>query len=71
MPDAVGGYSRILGSLASGALSNLYHPSENRRSARLTLQNTALGIGGAAAGNLLQEFLYKRLTTNAPKGARR
>ena len=56
-------YSRILGSLTSGALSNFYHPSENRRSARLTFQNTALGIGGAMAGNLLQEFLLKRLTT--------
>jgi hypothetical protein len=60
-------YSRILGSLTAGALSNLYHPAENRRSARLTIQNTALGIAGAAAGNLLQEFLYRRLTTNASK----
>lgn len=55
-------YSRILGSLASGALSNFYYPAENRRSARLTLENAALAIGGAAGGNLLQEFLFKRLT---------
>jgi hypothetical protein len=58
-------YSRILGSLASGALSNLYYPAEDRRSARLTLQNTAFGIGGAAAGNLFQEFLFRRLTTHS------
>ena len=58
-------YSRILGSLTSGALSNLYYPAEDRRSARLTLENAAFGIGGAALGNLLQEFLFKRLTTHA------
>jgi hypothetical protein len=62
-------YSRILGSLASGALSNLYYPAEDRRSARLTFQNTALGIGGAAAGNLLQEFLFRRLTTHSRRPA--
>jgi hypothetical protein len=56
-------YSRILGSLASGALSNLYYPAEDRRSARLTFENTTIGIGGAAAGNLFQEFLFKKLTT--------
>jgi hypothetical protein len=60
-------YSRILGSLASGALSNLYYPAEDRRTARLTFENAAIGIGGAAIGNLLQEFLFKGLTTHAPK----
>ncbi len=58
-------YSRILGNLASGALSNLYYPEEDRRSARLTLENAAIGIGGAALGNLFQEFLFRRLTTHA------
>ncbi len=60
-------YSRILGHLASGAISNLYYPAENRRGARLTLENAAIGIGGAAAGNVMQEFLLKRLTTHAHK----
>ena len=62
-------YSRVLGSLASGALSNLYYPEEDRRSARLTFENAALAIGGAAVGNLFQEFLFKRLTTHAHKSA--
>jgi hypothetical protein len=62
-------YSRVLGSLASGALSNLYYPEEDRRRARLTFENTAIGIGGAALGNLFQEFLFKRLTTHAHKSA--
>jgi hypothetical protein len=58
-------YSRILGHLASGAISNFYYPAEDRRGIRLTLWNTALGIGGAAAGNLMQEFVLRRLTTHA------
>jgi hypothetical protein len=58
-------YSRILGNLASGALSNVYYPAEDRRSARLTFENAAIGIGGAAVGNLFQEFLLRKLTTHA------
>jgi hypothetical protein len=58
-------YSRLFGSLASGALSNLYYPEEDRRSARLTFENAAIGFGGAAIGNLFQEFLFKRLTTHS------
>ena len=58
-------YSRVLGSFASGALSNLYYPAEDRRSLRLTFENAAYGIGGAALGNLFQEFLFKKLTTHS------
>lgn len=56
-------YSGILGSLASGAISNFYYPAEDRRGARLVLQNTALGIAGGAVGNVMQEFLYARFTS--------
>jgi hypothetical protein len=56
-------YSGILGSLASGAISNLYYPEEDRRGARLTLENTALGIAGSALGHVAQEFLYARFTS--------
>jgi uncharacterized membrane protein YeaQ/YmgE (transglycosylase-associated protein family) len=56
-------YSGILGSLAAGAISNLYYPKEDRRGARLTLQNTALGIAGSAVGHVTQEFLYARFTS--------
>jgi hypothetical protein len=58
-------YSHILGHLASGAISNFYYPAEDRRGVGLTLRNTALGIAGAAAGNLMQEFVLRRLTTHA------
>ena len=56
-------YSGILGSLAAGAISNLYSPEEDRRGARLTLQNTALGLAGSAVGHVMQEFLYARFTS--------
>src|SRR5581483_4430843 len=56
-------YSGIVGTVASGAISNFYYPPEDRRGARLILTNTLLGIGGSAAGHLAQEFLYARFTT--------
>jgi len=62
-------YSRVLGSFAAGAISNLYYPEEDRRSARLTFENAAIGIGGAAVGNLFQEFLFRRLTTHSRRSA--
>jgi hypothetical protein len=62
-------YSRILGHLAAGAISNLYYPAENRQAVRLTFENAAIGLAGAAAGNLMQEFVLKRLTKR-PQGGR-
>jgi hypothetical protein len=62
-------YSGVLGSLASGALSNLYYPAEDRKGVRLTFENAAFGIGGAAVGHLAQEFLYRRLTSHSRKPA--
>ncbi len=58
-------YSRVLGHLASAGISNLYYPPEDRHGLSLTLTNTAIGIGGAAIGNLMQEFVYNHLTTHA------
>jgi hypothetical protein len=59
-------YSGILGSLASGGLSNLYYPANDRDSAALTFDNTAIGIASTAASNLLQEFLIRKLTPKLP-----
>lgn len=56
-------YSGILGSLAAGGLSNLYYPADDRRGLRLTLENAAISIGGAAAAHVAQEFLLKRVTS--------
>ncbi len=59
-------YSGILGGLASGGISNLYYPAKDR-DAGLTFQNFAIGLGATAAANILQEFVIRRFTSNAPK----
>jgi Carboxypeptidase regulatory-like domain len=59
-------YSEILGSLASGGISNLYYPASDRNGAALTFENAAIGIGATAAINLLQEFVIRKLTPNVP-----
>ena len=56
-------YSGIVGSLASGAIANFYYPEEDRRGARLMMENAALGMVGGAIGHLAQEFLYARMTS--------
>jgi hypothetical protein len=60
-------YSNVLGSLASGGISNLYYPANDRDGAELTFENAAIGIGSSAISNLLQEFLIRKLTPKAPK----
>jgi len=54
-------YSGILGSLASGGISNLYYPAQYRGVA-LTFENTLVGIAEGAATNLFEEFLIPKLT---------
>jgi hypothetical protein len=55
-------YAGVLGDFASGAISNLYYPAANRNGAELTITNGFLAIAGNAAGNLLQEFVLKKLS---------
>jgi hypothetical protein len=62
-------YSSILGSLASGGISNLYYPGKDRHDAALTFETALIGIGSTAATNLLQEFVIRKLTRNAPNYA--
>ena len=59
-------YSYIMGSLASGGISNAYYP-EKSRGVGLVFENTAIGLGENAAVNLLQEFVIRKLTPNLPK----
>ncbi len=58
-------YSGILGSLAGGGISNLYYPAGSRDGAWLTFENTFIGIGGSAIGNIFQEFVVRKLTPHA------
>lgn len=58
-------YSGILGTLAAGGVSNAYYPPKDR-GAGLVFENELIGIGGAAAGNIIQEFIIPKLTPNLP-----
>ncbi len=60
-------YSGILGSLAAGGISNLYYPEADRHGFGDTVSNTLIGIGTGAAVNILQEFVFRKLTPKAPK----
>jgi hypothetical protein len=59
-------YSYLLGTMSSGALSNAYYPHADR-GASLVFVNAGIGIGGRAVGAVIQEFIGKKLTKNAPK----
>ena len=60
-------YSNILGGLASGGISNLYYPKNDREGADLTFENAGIGVGATAVTNLLQEFLIRHLTPKTQK----
>jgi hypothetical protein len=57
-------YSYLLGDVSAAALSILYYPEANR-GAHLVFTNAAVGLAGRIGGNLIREFLSKRLTPNA------
>jgi carboxypeptidase family protein len=59
-------YSGIIGSLASGGISNLFYPASDRNGPALTLENTAMSIGSTAIFNLMQEFVLRKLTPKVP-----
>src|SRR5215831_6635594 len=58
-------YSAILGSIASGGISNLYRPDDDR-GAGLVFESVLVGIGENAVVNLFQEFVMRKFTTNVP-----
>jgi hypothetical protein len=60
-------YSGILGSLAGGAISNLYYPEGSRHGFETTLNNTLIGIATGAGVNILQEFVFRKVTPKVPK----
>ena len=55
-------YSRIVGSFASGALSNLYYPASDR-GLTLTLSNGGVNLASDGGANLLREFVLKQFTS--------
>jgi hypothetical protein len=55
-------YAGVLGDFGSGAISNLYYPASNRNGAGLTIANGLLDIASDGIGNLLQEFVLKKIS---------
>lgn len=60
-------YAGLLGDLASSGISNIYYPAKDRNGFGLTFENTLIGIGADSAGNLLQEFVFRRVTPKVPR----
>jgi hypothetical protein len=58
-------YSYVLGSFASGAISNAYHPAADR-GVGLTIGNGFINIAGHAADNVIREFVLRGLTPGVP-----
>ena len=58
-------YSNVLGSLTAGAISNLYYPASDRNGARLTFENTLIGLAGSAGSAVAEEFLLRKLTSHS------
>ncbi len=56
-------YAAVAADFTTAAISNLYYPTSDRTDEGLTIENGFVNIGTNAAGNLLQEFLLKRLST--------
>jgi Carboxypeptidase regulatory-like domain len=63
-------YSNMVGSLAAGAISNIYYPASNRNGVGLTFENALIGIGGSAIGAVIEEFFLRKVTPHAPSTER-
>jgi len=61
-------YSSVLGHFSAAAISNLYYPASDR-GISLVLINGLASTGATAGGNLIREFLLKRITSHIPEGA--
>jgi hypothetical protein len=61
-------YSRVLGNFSAAAISSLYYPGSDRGGSLVFLNGLA-ETGADAVGNLIREFLLKRITSHVPNGA--
>lgn len=58
-------YSRLIGDMSAGAISNLYYAPSDRKGASLTLTNGLLAIAGDVMNNVVQEFFLQKITRHA------
>jgi hypothetical protein len=62
-------YTRTIGDFAAGYLSRTWHPSADN-GVTLALSNMLYGIADAAGHNLLEEFLFKKISRGTPPFAK-
>lgn len=63
-------YSAVVAGFVSAGISNLYYaPTADRGRPAQTIENALIGIGSSAVTNVLQEFLFRKLTPHAPNYA--
>jgi hypothetical protein len=62
-------YSSILGNLATGGISNLYYPANDRNGVALVFTTALIRIGETAIANIFQELVVPSLTPNLPTRA--
>ncbi len=60
-------YANVLGSFSTGAISNLYYPAQNTQGATLTFENGLLSLAFDGLGNVLQEFVFRHVSTGIKK----
>ncbi len=56
-------YSNVFGNLAAAGISNAYYPASDRNGAGLTIGNALIGTAAGAVGALLQEFVFRKVST--------
>ncbi len=60
-------YASVLGDVSAGVAANLYAPKSDRDGWSLVLENGLLAAGFDGVGNVIQEFVFKRVTPASKK----
>jgi hypothetical protein len=59
-------YSAIGGDVAAGAIANTYYPASDKNGASVVIEQGLIGALSDGLGNVVQEFLFKKVTRHAP-----
>jgi hypothetical protein len=62
-------YAAVLGNFASGAISDLYYPAGSKNGGAVIVDNALIGLAADGLGNLVQEFVLRRMTPTSRKAA--
>ena len=62
-------YSSIGGDVAAGAIANVYYPASDRDGASTVITQGVIGALADGLGNVVQEFVFKRVTPHSAKYA--